>query len=110
STTQHQLQERIDKVTQRIRELPDGEAQFAKEINLLRAVSQVMAEATGILARPETGPPAIAAETEAIELLLQSRRFTPGAGGGGGASLVRGGGGDDSESARRRVARAADGQ
>ena len=34
-------------------------------------VSQVMAEAADILARPETGRPAIAAETEVIELLLQ---------------------------------------
>ena len=99
SQTQHQLRERIDKVTQRIRELPDGEAQFAKEINLLGAVSQVMTEATGILARPETGPPAIGAETEAIELLLQSRRFNPGGGGGGGAVPGGGGGGTTNDSA-----------
>ena len=99
SKTQHQLQERIDKVTERIRELPDGEAQFGKEINLLCAVSQVMSEATGILARPETGFPAIGAETEAIELLLQSRRFNPGGGGGGGANPGGGGGGTTNDSA-----------
>jgi len=87
SRTQLQLQERIDKVTQRIRDLPDGEAEFGKEINLLGAVSQVMAEATAILARPDTGSKAIAAETEAIELLLQSRRFNPG--GGGAAAPTR---------------------
>jgi hypothetical protein len=98
SKTQHELQERIDKVIERIRELPEGEAQFGKEIQLLRAVSHVMAEATGILARPETGSPAIAAETEAIELLLQSRRFNPG-GGGGGANPGGGGGGTTSDSA-----------
>jgi hypothetical protein len=80
------LQERIDKVTQRIRDLPNGEAEFGKEIGLLRTVSQVMTEATGILARPETGRRAIAAETEIIELLLQSRRFNPGGGGGGGSN------------------------
>jgi hypothetical protein len=99
SKTQHQLQERIDKVTERIRGLPDGEAEFGKEIKLLTAVSAVMAEATGILARPETGSPAIAAETEAIELLLQSRRFNPGGGGGGGSIPGGGGGGTTNDSA-----------
>jgi hypothetical protein len=93
SKTQHQIQERVNKVTQRIRELPDGEAQFGKEIALLGAVSEVMGEATGILARPETGAPAIGAETEAIELLLQSRRINPSGGGGGGGSIPGGGGG-----------------
>jgi hypothetical protein len=98
SKTQHQLRERTDKVTDRIRELPDGEAQFAKEIALLTAVSRVMTDATDILARPDTGRPAIAAETEAIELLLQSRRFNPG-GGGGGANPGGGGGGTTTDSA-----------
>lgn len=99
SKTQQQLQERIEKVTQRIRELPDGEAQFGKEIQLLTTVAQVMADATGILARPETGSPAIAAETEAIELLLQSKRFKPGGGGGGGSNPGGGGGGTTADSA-----------
>jgi hypothetical protein len=99
SKTQRRLRERTDKVTQRIRELPDGEAQFAREINLLEAVSDVMAEATAILARPETGSPAIAAETEAIELLLQSRRFNPRGGGGGGSIPGGGGGGTTNDSA-----------
>ena len=75
SKTQYQIQERTDKVTQRIRDLPDGEVEFGKEIALLTRVSQVMNEAGGILARADTGRPAIAAETEAIELLLQSRRL-----------------------------------
>jgi hypothetical protein len=99
SKTQDQLRERIDKVTERIRELPDGEAQFAREINLLGTVSGVMVEATDILARPETGSPAIAAETEAIELLLQSRRFNPKGGGGGGPIPGGGGGGTTNDSA-----------
>jgi hypothetical protein len=98
SKTQHRLEERTEKVTQRIRDLPDGEGQFGREINLLVAVSQVMGEATGILARPETGAPAIGAETEAIELLLQSRRFNPG-GGGGGSNPGGGGGGTTTDSA-----------
>jgi hypothetical protein len=104
SQTQQHLQERIDKVNERIRALPDGEEQFAREIALLEAVSQVMNEATSILARPETGSPALAAETEAIELLLQSKRFNPG-GGGGGANPGGGGGGTTNDSALTLVGR-----
>ncbi len=77
SETQEQLRDRIAKVTQRIRELPDAEAEFAYEIGLLGQVEVVMRETVGILDRPETGRPAIAAETEVIELLLQSRRINP---------------------------------
>ena len=57
--------------------MPDGESEFAYEIDLLGKVAGVMGEATEILARPETGSEAIAAETEAIELLLQSQRINP---------------------------------
>lgn len=99
SGTQRSLQERVHKVTQRIRELPNGESDFAKEILLLGAVSVVMAEAAQILARPETGPAAIAAETEAIELLLQSKRFNPNGGGGGGSNPGGGGSGTTADSA-----------
>jgi hypothetical protein len=97
--TQDALRERIDKVTQRIRELPDGETEFAKEIQLLGTVSQVMTETTGILKQPNTGSPAIAAETEVIELLLQSKRFNPKGGGGGGSSPGGGGSGSTVDSA-----------
>ncbi len=99
SETQEELRVRIDKVTQRIRELKDGEAQFAKEIELLNAVQDVMIEAVEILARPDTGSVAIAAETEVIELLLQSKRINPKAGGGGGATPGGGGGGDTTDAA-----------
>ncbi|HEY2253485.1 MAG TPA: hypothetical protein VGH74_20565 [Planctomycetaceae bacterium] len=99
SVTQSELKVRIDKVTERIRDLPDGEANFGKEIKLLGMVSEVMNEATEILARPETGKPAIAAETEAIELLLQSKRINPKGGGGGGSSPGGGGGGTTQDSA-----------
>ena len=94
SEAQDVLRDRIDKVVLRILELPDAEADFGKEIRLLRSVSPVMAEATDILKSPETGAPAIAVETEAIELLLQSKRFNPNGGGGGGSSPGGGGGGD----------------
>ncbi|HSG70274.1 MAG TPA: hypothetical protein VLA12_07655, partial [Planctomycetaceae bacterium] len=99
SATQDSLRDRIDKVILRILELPDAEADFGKEIKLLRAVSPVMAEATSILKSPETGAPAIAVETEAIELLLQSKRFNPNGGGGGGSSPGGGGGGDTKDTA-----------
>lgn len=99
SGTQSELKVRVDKVIDRIRELPDGDTEFAKEIKLLGMVADVMNEATGILARPDTGAPAIAAETEAIELLLQSKRINPKGGGGGGASPGGGGGGTTQDSA-----------
>jgi hypothetical protein len=93
SKDQDGLKVRVDKVVDRIRQLPGADEEFGYEIGLLGKVSGVMDEATGILATPETGPPAIAAETEAIELLLQSKRINPKGGGGGGASPGGGGSG-----------------
>ncbi len=63
---------------------------FAREIGLFRQVERVMAESRGMLAASDTGRRAIAAETEAIELLLQSQ-FGGGGGGGGGSSPGGGG-------------------
>ncbi len=93
------LNVRVIKVRQRIRDLPDAEAEFAYEIKLLSQVAGVMYEATGILNRPETGNPAVAVETEAIELLLKSRRINPKAGGGGGSDPGGGGTGSTNDSA-----------
>jgi hypothetical protein len=59
----------------------------------------VMQEATAILAQPETGVTAMGAETEAIELLLQSKRINPKGGGGGGSTPGGGGGGKTLDSA-----------
>lgn len=99
SQTQDELRERIDNVVVRILELPDAEADFGKEIRLLKLVSTVMSEATQTLNRPETGAEAIAVETEVIELLLQSKRFNPNGGGGGGSNPGGGGGGDTQDTA-----------
>jgi len=99
SGTQAELKVRIEKVIERIRELPDAESNFGKEIKLLGTVAGVMNETTEILARPETGAPAIAAETEVIELLLQSKKINPKGGGGGGANPGGGGGGTTQDSA-----------
>ncbi len=63
---------------------------FAGDIAIFKQVERVMAESRGILSAPDTGRRAIAAETEAIELLLQSR-FGGGGGGGGGSSPGGGG-------------------
>ncbi|MEJ7638136.1 MAG: hypothetical protein WKF75_09210, partial [Singulisphaera sp.] len=97
--TQKALDVRVEAVVSKIRELPDADAEFADEIGLLGEVSGVMGEAAGILASPETGGPAIAAETDVIELLLKSRRINPNGGGGGGSSPGGGGTGTTRDSA-----------
>ncbi|HVU87142.1 MAG TPA: hypothetical protein VHD36_07465 [Pirellulales bacterium] len=99
STTQDGLTERVRKLNAAIKELPDAEQDFALEIKILTAVEKVMNEATGILMNGETGNPAIAAETEAIELLLRSKRINPKGGGGGGSSPGGGGQGTTNDSA-----------
>lgn len=94
SEAQDDLNFRVIDLGDRIRELKDAEKHFGKELQILTAVSQVMDEAVDILGLPETGPPAIAAETEVIELLLRSKKMNPNGGGGGGSSPGGGGGGD----------------
>jgi len=88
---------RFDEAIQRMERdlLPEADKppRFAREIRLFEAVEGVMDEAAGILARSETGRRAIAAETEAIELLLQSQFGGGGGGGGGGGNSPGGGGG-----------------
>lgn len=99
SETQFELKDRTKGVVTKIRELPDGDKRFPKEIALLTQVSEVMFDAEKTLALPQTGPPAIAAETEAIELLLQCKRINPNGGGGGGTSPGGGGSGTTQDSA-----------
>lgn len=72
--------------------LPEGSAKFGKELKLLGAVVRVMEDARSILAENDTSGRAIAAETEAIELLLQTKRQKPPGGGGGGGGDPGGGG------------------
>ena len=99
SGTQKSLDDRVVALGEAIKKLPDGESEFGYEIGLLGKVSVVMQEATAILAQPETGVTAIGAETEAIELLLQSKRINPKGGGGGGSTPGGGGGGKTLDSA-----------
>lgn len=96
--TQDEIADRASDVVQTIQELEDAHL-FGREIQLLTRVNEVMEEASLILSRPDTGPEAIAAETEAIELLLQAKRINPKGGGGGGSSPGGGGGGTTEESA-----------
>jgi hypothetical protein len=95
ATTQVKLRERVDATVKRVSELPEAEGNFGGEMGLLRQVSGIMDEAAGILKRPDTGAPAIAAETEVIELLLRAKRCNPKSGGGGGGSTPGGGGAED---------------
>jgi hypothetical protein len=88
--TQTDLSTRTQDALADIIALPQGESKFPKEIGLLKQVASVMDEAEGILYTPDTGPQAIGAETEAIELLLQAKRG--GKHGGGGGSNPGGGG------------------
>lgn len=85
-TKQQSLVERTDEVIEAIMDLPDGESMFAREINQLTQASSAMSDAEALLADSETGRPTIAAETEAIEWLLQARRAGQGGGGGGGSN------------------------
>jgi hypothetical protein len=94
---QDELGRRVFEVAQEIAKLPNSKA-FGKEMKLLGAVTSVMKDAYGILDNPDTGPTAIAAETEAIELLLETRRQSKSGGGGGGGSNPGGGGGAASAS------------
>ncbi|MBI1312234.1 hypothetical protein GC176_13175 [bacterium] len=108
--TQTDLSGRTEDVVFKISELPNGSSSFAKELKLLVAVKNVMDDAATILESPDTGAPAIAAETEAIELLLQAKRQNPKGGGGGGGGTTPGGGGSGTttESAIAQVGRGDD--
>lgn len=92
STVQDNLRRRTDELSAAIADLPGGQQRFAKEIQLLSAVSFAMTQAVDSLSNGSTGPETIAAETEAIELLLRSKRINPKASGGGGGADPGGGG------------------
>jgi hypothetical protein len=92
-TEQDRIKDHTDTAIGDIEAIEGGRQKFGKEINLLTRVVEVMGEASGILREPDTGAPAIAAETEAIELLLETKRQNPNAGGGGGANPGGGGSG-----------------
>ncbi|MEO1615628.1 MAG: hypothetical protein AAFV88_07260 [Planctomycetota bacterium] len=86
SEAQDLLRDRLDVIVDSLQAEPQGELNFAGEIEVLSAASQAMNEATQTLQSRETGAPAIAAETEAIELMLQSNKIKPDDSGSGSAS------------------------
>ncbi|MEM0968593.1 MAG: hypothetical protein AAGJ31_04530, partial [Verrucomicrobiota bacterium] len=83
---QRELRNQTAGAANRIKSIPLGEQNFEREIGLLMDVAKVMGDAQQILAEPDTGERAIAAETEAIELLLESQRNDQNGGGGGSSS------------------------
>jgi hypothetical protein len=89
------FEEEIERMKREILPGRGRQTKFAQDIRLFRQAQAVMAEAGGILTAPDTGRRAIAAETEVIELLLQSQfggGGSPGGGGGGGGGSPGGGG------------------
>jgi hypothetical protein len=92
SGRQHVLADRVAGLVDRLLDEPDGESAFGSEIQLFEQVEEVMAEAADILGTADTGPRAIAAESEAIELLLAAQAACSGGGGGGGGGATPGGG------------------
>ena len=97
SLTQKELADRTDDVIEQIRDLPEGDEKFGKEIKQLTNASYAMVDAWEYLTDSDTGPNAIAAETEAIEWLLLAKRSGSGSGGGG----TNAGGGNRSGAAWR---------
>lgn len=96
ASAQQGLYERCVNVVIDIEALPLGTQKFAREIQVVEAAANAMGDAWKLLKSPATNAPVIAAETEAIELLLQSRRANPKSGGGGGGGSTPGGGGSGS--------------
>jgi len=93
SDRQEGLADRVVGLVDRLLEEPDGEREFAQEIRLFDQVEEVMVETIDILATPDTGPKALGAETEAIELLLAAQAAAANRGGGGGGGGTTPGGG-----------------
>ncbi|MBY0587275.1 hypothetical protein K2X85_08880 [bacterium] len=99
SQTQASLAVRATELAKKIAELPAGEKEFAKELRMLASIERAMIDARNLLADANTAAPAIAAETEAIELMLRSKRINPKGAGGGGSSPGGGGTGDTEDPA-----------
>ena len=97
--TQTELSRRAKVLVDDIKKLPEGEAKFGKAIGLVTAAYTIMDEVVTILKTPETGAPAIAAETEIIELLLQAKRANPKGGGAPGDTAGGGSSGTTDEAA-----------
>ena len=81
---QLELRDRTEAVLEEILAMPDAQQDFGQELQNLRNASAAMRDAEDSLEEGITGPVTVAAETEAIEHLLRTRRGGGGGGGGGG--------------------------
>lgn len=87
SDTQYEIAEDTREIARQISLLPEINTQrIMQQYIKVATAAEVMDEAETILAQPNTGPEAIAAISEVIEILLQTQRVpnTPSGGGGGG--------------------------
>lgn len=84
-TVQDQLVERTQLVIDALERMQvEQKKNYGKALAQLAAASKAMNDAGDLLAAAETGPATIAAETEAIESLLITKKIKPGSGGGSG--------------------------
>jgi len=95
SDTQYEIAEDTREVAREISLLPTmNTPKIQEQYQKVRMAAEVMEEAESILAEPNTGPEAIAAISEVIEILLQTQREpnTPSSASGGGGGETPGGG------------------
>ncbi|MCA9150085.1 MAG: hypothetical protein KDA92_12320, partial [Planctomycetales bacterium] len=93
--TQGGLHQRVQLVMDQLERLQVDEGKdYGKTLKQLRIARGAMSDAVALLQEPQTGPPTIAAETEAIEALLVTKRMKPGSGSGGGGASPGGGTGE----------------
>ena len=93
------LADRLDDLMNRMRKLPDGSRTFGSEIRMMATARRAMVEAQDLLVDADAGRETVAAQTEAIELLLQSRKAGGSGGGGKGSSPGGGSGGTEASAA-----------
>ena len=90
SDTQYDIAEDAHEVVREIGLLPNAnEGLIRQQLIKVARAADVMDEAESILATPDTGPKAIAAISEVIEILLETQRM-PNAPGGGGSGQTPG--------------------
>ncbi|MCE2400032.1 hypothetical protein J4G08_03995 [Candidatus Poribacteria bacterium] len=93
SDTQYEIAEDTHEVAREISLLPNANtALIRQQLMKVSKAAEVMDEAESILATPDTGPKAIAAISEVIEILLETQRMPNVPGGGGGGNAPGGGG------------------
>ncbi|MCC9599726.1 hypothetical protein LOC67_04065 [Stieleria sp. JC731] len=91
SESQDSIRDRLDQVIDSLQTDRDSAIQFAAEAEVLSAARAAMVDASETMVQPDTGPSVIAAQTEAIELLLRSRKVDPSTGGASNSASSSGG-------------------